>query len=242
MTDKRTTVTYISDKVSQCDSTDIAFRLTTELPIDFVRLDTIQEAFAKLGDSTFHTNFFTIDAELVSENGFTDMFSLINTLKTIIDSTVVRRPNGELGPRQTKILAIVGLDTDPKLIKRISKMPSIAGLTLRFGPGIEYQDLVDSCRSILNNDFSVPKKIQNLLKTKKEKTINSYQIQLTPRQEQIFSIVTQRGVSNKMIGKMLNLSESTIKLHMSAIMKKYGAKNRTQLTVFSKKNPVTAEA
>lgn len=73
------------------------------------------------------------------------------------------------------------------------------------------------------------------VKKKKPESISSTKnVVLTPRQKQIFEIVTTRGCSNKQVAKLLNLSESTIKLHMSAIFKKYGVKNRTQLAVFSK--------
>lgn len=62
------------------------------------------------------------------------------------------------------------------------------------------------------------------------------QITLIPRQQQIFNIVTQRGCSNKHVAKIVGISESTVKLHLSHIFKKFGVKNRTQLTVFSKNN------
>jgi DNA-binding NarL/FixJ family response regulator len=59
-------------------------------------------------------------------------------------------------------------------------------------------------------------------------------IALTPRQQQIFNIVTERGCSNKHVAKIMGISESTVKLHLGHIFKKYGVKNRTQLAVFSK--------
>jgi len=61
---------------------------------------------------------------------------------------------------------------------------------------------------------------------------------LTPRQAEILLWV-QRGLSNKQIAKRLNLVESTVKLHMTGILKKYGVKNRTQLAVFSTQNQTT---
>ena len=57
---------------------------------------------------------------------------------------------------------------------------------------------------------------------------------MTPRQEQIHTLISTRGASNKVIAKTLNISESTVKLHVSAVLKKYGVKNRTQLALFSK--------
>ena len=57
---------------------------------------------------------------------------------------------------------------------------------------------------------------------------------LTPRQRQILEIVATRGISNKNIARMLHISESTVKLHMSGILKKFGLRNRTQLALFAR--------
>lgn len=70
---------------------------------------------------------------------------------------------------------------------------------------------------------------------KKPKKQTSSELVLTTRQQQIFDLIVTRGASNKHIAKTLHISESTVKLHMSAILKKYGCQNRTQLTVFSQR-------
>ena len=79
-----------------------------------------------------------------------------------------------------------------------------------------------------------PKHIIDELPGAKKQTVKKNEIKLTPRQEQIFSIVVSKGASNKSIAKMLNITESTVKLHMGQILKKFGVKNRTQLVAFSK--------
>jgi len=56
-------------------------------------------------------------------------------------------------------------------------------------------------------------------------------ISLTPRQSQVLTLVCNRGLSNKRIAQALDISESTVKIHMSAIFKEYGVRNRTQLVV-----------
>ena len=57
------------------------------------------------------------------------------------------------------------------------------------------------------------------------------QIKLTPRQQQVTTLVCHRGLSNKAIANILKISESTVKIHISAILKRYGVKNRTQLVL-----------
>lgn len=64
-----------------------------------------------------------------------------------------------------------------------------------------------------------------------KKTASSNAIGLTNRQQQIADIVCNRGISNKVIAKMLDITESTVKLHMTTILKKYGVRNRTQLAL-----------
>ena len=59
-------------------------------------------------------------------------------------------------------------------------------------------------------------------------------ITLTERQSQIASLICKRGLSNKKVANMLNITESTVKAHVSAILKAYGVRNRTQLVVSAK--------
>jgi DNA-binding NarL/FixJ family response regulator len=56
-------------------------------------------------------------------------------------------------------------------------------------------------------------------------------IKLTTRQSQILDLISHRGLSNKKIAQHLKISESTVKVHMSAILKAYGVRNRTQLAL-----------
>ena len=57
-------------------------------------------------------------------------------------------------------------------------------------------------------------------------------IQLTTRQQQIYKLLTQRGISNKQIANYLNLSESAVKRHLSKIYQKFGVVNRVQLITY----------
>ena len=56
-------------------------------------------------------------------------------------------------------------------------------------------------------------------------------LSLTPRQSQVLKLICHRGLSNKAIGNILKISESTVKIHTSAILRRYGVKNRTQLVL-----------
>lgn len=60
-------------------------------------------------------------------------------------------------------------------------------------------------------------------------------VRLTPREQEVLDLFLTRVCSNKHLARLLNVSESTIKLHMGNILRKYGLRNRTQLVVFVKK-------
>ncbi|MEO6023476.1 MAG: response regulator transcription factor [Burkholderiales bacterium] len=49
---------------------------------------------------------------------------------------------------------------------------------------------------------------------------------LTPRQAEVLEALAE-GLSNKLIGRKLNLSEGTVKVHLAAIFRALDAKNRT---------------
>jgi len=70
-----------------------------------------------------------------------------------------------------------------------------------------------------------------------EVRISSDPSQLTPRQIDVLERL-RLGRSNKHIGRDLDMSEATVKVHVRQIMRKLGAVNRTQAALFaSEKSP-----
>lgn len=57
---------------------------------------------------------------------------------------------------------------------------------------------------------------------------------LTPRQLQVLRMVVQ-GHSNKVIAAELNISEATIKMHVTSILRSLGVSNRTQAAMAAEK-------
>ncbi len=58
--------------------------------------------------------------------------------------------------------------------------------------------------------------------------------ELTPQQFRVLQMLCA-GLLNKQIGYELGVSEATIKAHMSAILRKLGANNRTQVVLMTGK-------
>lgn len=232
-----TNITYVCPSQNVSASDQRCHQIIQELNIEFTNVETIEELFPLLSDPKFRTDLIVIDIERFYGNPGVDVFDIIHTLGTLIKCTVERTGSGKPVKRETKIIAVADESTDPALIKETLSYPEIKTVALRSGPGVSYDELRDSIIRITANDFGLDKKVQGWIKPKKTvRKDTSTAIKLTPRQSQILALVSERGASNKIIARMLDISESTVKLHVSAILKKYGVRNRTQLAIFSKNN------
>lgn len=56
------------------------------------------------------------------------------------------------------------------------------------------------------------------------------QPQLTPTQTRVFRFV-HAGLSNKEIARELGIAEATVKIHMTALMRRLNVRNRTQVAI-----------
>ena len=73
-----------------------------------------------------------------------------------------------------------------------------------------------------------------------ERAIAARVRELTPQQFRVLQMLST-GLLNKQIGYELGVSEATIKAHMSAILRKLGANNRTQAVLIAGKLAVDPE-
>lgn len=186
---------------------------------EYIYISELSNLFALLSNVNDHTDMIVFDIQNIYESEI-DVYSLINSIDTVVKCFKHKVP----------ILAVsIFADTDVKLIKKLSS--EIKGI-IPTGQGFTLEEKVIAIRELLSGNCYLPKFI--LEKLQKQKENSKIGITLTPRQEQILNIILTRGASNKTIAKMLGISESTVKLHVSAIFKKFGVKNRTQLAVFTK--------
>ena len=52
------------------------------------------------------------------------------------------------------------------------------------------------------------------------------------RQSEVLQLI-QQGLSNKLIARKLNIAESTVKVHVSELLRRCGLNNRSQLGIFT---------
>jgi DNA-binding NarL/FixJ family response regulator len=57
-------------------------------------------------------------------------------------------------------------------------------------------------------------------------------VELTPRETEVLNSIT-RGQSNREIAEDLQITEKTVKIHVSAVLDKMGARDRTQATIYA---------
>lgn len=166
-------------------------------------------------------NSVSFDVAGSNHDTTTDIVSMINTLSKLVS-----------GNANISITARIDKNTSYDTIKFLQKSNIVGIIPSLYDFG--EQEVIKALHAQWANIPYWPKHIIEQLSGSTKSTTNLGDITLTPRQEQIFSIIITKGISNKSIAKMLNITESTVKLHMGHILKKFGVKNRTQLVAFNK--------
>jgi DNA-binding NarL/FixJ family response regulator len=133
-------------------------------------------------------------------------------------------------PMKMRLAVVVNQKCNSKTIKILQEtdIMGIIPCAKTFG----YDRTIAALHSIIDNKPYWPKDLIDIIVGKITITIpQKTGINLTNRQSQVLSLVCNRGLSNKKIAQVLNISESTVKVHISAILKEYGVRNRTQLAL-----------
>ncbi len=60
------------------------------------------------------------------------------------------------------------------------------------------------------------------------------QVSITPRQREVLALVAQ-GKSNKAVARDLDLTENTVKIHVAAVLKALGVRNRTEAVMAARR-------
>jgi DNA-binding NarL/FixJ family response regulator len=233
----QTNITYVCPEMQPQACQEAVIQLQKDLPVTFNTVLSIDHIFPLLSDPQFHTDIISIDIEHLYSYDHADSYQLIETLRTLLNCTVVRPLVGRPKKRNTKILAVIGDDVNIEFVRDLNRL--VDGFTIRIGERFSYNDIKIECQRILNGDISMPKQISDKMRLDKKQSRPLNLPFLTARQQQIYNLVVEKGASNKAIGRMLNITESTVKLHMTAILKKYRVRNRTQLAVFAKNKSIT---
>jgi len=95
---------------------------------------------------------------------------------------------------------------------------------------VDLSEIAQAVEQVLQGEQWLPKDFQLTEHPPQEKAFFEQLAQLTPHQLKVLGLIAQ-GLLNKQIAFELNISESTVKQHTSAVLKKLGVYNRTQAGV-----------
>ena len=88
------------------------------------------------------------------------------------------------------------------------------------------QELIDAITTVHRDFRYLPRTALDRLAERTSAT------DLTPRETEVLTCITQ-GRSNREIAEHLHISEKTVRIHVSAVLEKMGARDRTQATIFA---------
>jgi DNA-binding NarL/FixJ family response regulator len=209
-----------SQDVTKIDP-DLVAKYNSIMPVDFVVCDDWSELNAILKTNPYqiaiHANVFQLtDSATIGET--------INMLQTQLKLFKLDIP-----------LAIVVEHTTPHNIVLQAKRLGMQGI-VPYHCDWPQEDLLAALTALTNRVSHWPRHIIDQLPGAKKPVPvstnnNTNGIKLTVRQQEVMDLICHRGLSNKQIAKTLSLSESTVKIHVSAVMRSYGVRNRTQLAL-----------
>ena len=159
-------------------------------------------------------DFISVDYEIFDKK----TSEVIVTLKTLCQ---------QFNQSSVRVGAVIGDDTSPDLLRSIVLNEDIDFITLRFGGSVTYTDLITEIHKVDQLDFLPSEKVKKLLNRAQIK--NKCPYGLTNRQQEILLLIKSRGLSNKQVARILNLSESSIKSQLTQIFRKVGVRSRGQL-------------
>lgn len=214
-----TSIFYSCPAVPIAEASKIVAEAKRRFNLDIAGHGSVKELILALVQTKSPVDFVVLDIEEFKSLG--DVYTTIKTIKTL---SLLENPN-------SRLVAVVDKGIDLNFLKSLISLDEVDFFSPRYGE-FTAEDVLSGVENYTSYGERVHPLVKGLCVVKKRS--KSKDIQLTTRQQQILEIISTRGASNKVIAKMLNISESTVKLHVGAILRKYGVKNRTQLAVFSK--------
>ncbi|MCU0493602.1 MAG: response regulator transcription factor [Chloroflexaceae bacterium] len=121
-------------------------------------------------------------------------------------------------------VALVLLADDPRLALRLRRMP-LRGWAL-VSPDASESELHAAVLAATQGMVALPQALAVSLLSQAP-TPESLDDTLTPREREVLELIGQ-GLPNKLIALQLNISEHTVKFHISSIFAKLGAASRTE--------------
>lgn len=129
------------------------------------------------------------------------------------------------------VVILSALD-DADTVARVMKAGA-SGFVSKSGSSTE---LIEALRAVLSGEIYLPPKLQVLTNRSEsahgEGKSLAQRFGLTAAQARVMELLAE-GRSNRQIGELLGLTEGTVKIHVSAIMKAMGVTNRSEAALMA---------
>ena len=197
---------------------------TAELTIVHTNVTSTSDLYHSISHPDFYADIIILDlADFATTN---DKFSTISTISNLLST--YKRP----AEHKPAIAVLAHTAVNIKGLKEVM-CADVKGI-YPCGAEFSFEEKALALSDLLSNPIQhIPAKFRKLFKrasTRVKPTRD--QLILTPRQSQVLALIQHHGASNKVIARMLNISESMVKSHVTRLLCKYGLKNRTQLALY----------
>lgn len=129
------------------------------------------------------------------------------------------------------VVVLSALD-DPDTVSKVMKAGA-SGFVSKAGSSAE---LLGALRAVLSGDIYLPAKLQELATRSEAAQADgkplAQRFGLTAAQARVLDLLAE-GRSNRQIGELLGLTEGTVKIHVSAIIKAMGVSNRAEAVLLA---------
>jgi len=214
---KRPLHIYFRDDSDCYMSVEMKKLIMKDIDVDVRLCKSFSELSVALHDKP-NTISFHIDMVRRQGGTISEFMMMLETMMKYNDSIV-----------NPTICVAIEADTHVSTIKELQKHKIFGIIPGAKTFGIEYTRA--AITDIVNKISHWPKDVIGRLPGNEHKINKKTSHSLTVRQQEVFDLIANRGLSNKQIARVLNISESTVKIHVSAVMKNLCVRNRTQLAL-----------
>lgn len=131
------------------------------------------------------------------------------------------------GLHATVPIVVVSAYDDPETIRRSVEL----GASGFISKSASMEDIRGAIQTVLDGDVATPRDVELGVEHDPEISDLIKRLQsLTPQQTRVLGMLAE-GLLNKQIAYELNVSEATIKAHVSAVLQKLGVDSRTQAVI-----------